>query len=186
MRSTYEHIAPLVDESLQFDGDLIELGVWRGDTFVGMAEASARFSRTCYAVDSWQGMAPPTVHDYDADGNCQYLAGGLAADEQEFRQRMVPYGNVACICPGWIPEVLYTLPVTKYCFAHVDLDQYAPTICALQWVWEEMTPGGIVAVHDYFRGRTILASAGTDEWMRVNHVEPGGILPSHHIWFRKP
>jgi len=186
VRSAYEHIEPLIEQALQVEGDLIELGVWRGDTFVGIAEACTRHLRTCHAVDSWQGMAPPTERDVGPDGRCEYPTGGLAADLGAFRKRMVPYGDVVRVWPGWIPEVLYGLPDVRYCFAHVDLDQYAPTIAALEWVWMRMRPGGIVAAHDYFPGRAHLASAAVDEWLRINHIEPGGVLRSRHLWARKP
>lgn len=187
MRAAYEHIAHLLLEALRAPGDAIELGVWRGDTFVGMASVCQELGRTCYAVDSWKGMAAPTERDYLPDGRCQYPLGSLAADLNEFRERVAPFGDAVRVWPGWIPEVLYELPQDlRICFAHIDLDQYAPQIAALEWTWPRVSPGGIVVAHDYFPNRTCLASAAVDEWMRIHDVELAGILPSRHAWFRKP
>jgi len=188
MRASYEHVRPFVQRALGVDGDLIELGVWRGDTFVEIAAAAQAAQRRAVGVDSWRGMDAPTERDVSPDGQCEYPAGGLAADFATFTNRIVKFGDVVQVYRGWIPEVLSKIPeATRFCFAHVDLDQYGPTLCALRWVWPRMSPGGVVAVHDWFFGRDILAPAAVVDWIAVDKIRcHGGFTPTRHIWFFKP
>ena len=189
MKSTFEQIEALVLDALAADGDLIELGVYEGDTFLGLAALAQLHNRECHAVDSFHGMPPPTARDVESDGVCRYPRGAMRASEYDFacRVRRAGVSDAVSIYAGWIPEVLREVsPGMAFCFAHVDLDQFAPTLAALEWVWPRMSPEGIVCCHDYFAGKDHLASAAINTWHRETRVDVGGVLPSRHIWFRKP
>jgi len=142
----------------------------------------------CYAVDSWRGMAPPTDRDVESDGTCQYPEGGLATDYAKFEKRIASFGDTVRIVRGFIPDVLEEIGAgVRFAFAHVDLDQYAPTLCALRWIWPRVVPGGIVAVHDWFFGREILAAAAVVDWIVADNIRvAGGFARTRHIWFIKP
>ena len=89
---------------------------------------------------------------------------------------------------GWIPDVFERMDLAeiRLAFSHVDLDQYAPTLCALAWAWARTMPGGIVCCHDWFPEYRRLASAAIREWMEGLEIQATGVMPaSHHIWFHK-
>lgn len=190
MRAQYEQIEPLVALVADVPGDFIELGVWRGDTFVPLAEAGARADRRSHAIDSFWGMAPPTEHDYEPDGHCHYPEGCLSAGGVEgLLERCAHIQEWVAIWQGWIPEVFDRMPSDlHFAFAHVDLDQYVPTLASLHWLWPRMNPGGILCCHDWFPGHDFLAAGAIRAWMDWQRryalaVEPAGELPSHHVYF---
>ena len=188
LRATYEHLAPLVAEVAGIPGDFAEFGVWRGTTFVPLAEAAALEGRACHAVDSFQGFAEPTDRDFDDAGECRYRLGGLSTGgSQAFRTLVAGLLNVV-IHEGFIPAVLHACENRRgFAFIHIDLDQYEPTLHALRWAWLRTRPGGIVCCHDYLIGRTYLATAACNDWMVETGLAWTGYNPvSRHVWWRRP
>ena len=184
MRAAYHHIEPLVSLAIESGvaGDFIELGVWRGDTFLALAAAAAQAHRHCHAVDSFQGCGDPGPRD-----NNQYPRGSLTVNgSSAFRKLVSPLGGAVVVHEGWVPEVLAEIDADRFAFAHIDLDHYAPTLDALRWIWPLMPPGGIVACHDYIPGRDILATGAISDWMKETGLTMTGWQKSLHAWFVKP
>jgi len=50
----------------------------------------------------------------------------------------------ARIVEGWIPEVLDTLPAPAWAFVHLDLTLYEPTLAALRYFYDRLSPGGVL------------------------------------------
>jgi len=187
VRACYEHIRFLVAEANVANGDFAELGVWHGDTFVGLAQSPAASGRLVHAVDSFQGMTEPTQFDYGPDGKTQFPRGALSVGGSDaFRRRVASLANVR-VHEGWVPEVLDKIELPDgLAFAHLDLDQYEPTLAALRWAWQRMNPGGILCCHDWFPGRNYLASGAVCTFAAENNLPLAGESPSRHIWWRKP
>jgi hypothetical protein len=137
-------------------GPRIELGVHKGKA---LALISAHEGRT-FGVDSFAGMAEPTKDDVDPDGVQQYPKGKLTIDLQEAKRR----APRAELIKGFIPQVLGNLPEGPFAFAHIDLDQFAPTKASLEWIFPRMLAGGIVLCHDWFEGRDFLAGGAINEF----------------------
>ena len=72
----------------------------------------------------------------------------------------------AVLIKGFVPDVLALCPVGPFAFADVDMDHYAPTLAALEWLWDKMVPGGIIHADDHFPDRDWLASRAINEWTR--------------------
>lgn len=186
MRAAFEHIKGLVASVRNVPGAFIEVGVWRGDTFLPMARSVMAQGRLCHAVDSFQGMAKPTERDVEPDGKCRYPVGSLAADVETFSTLVADCPGVV-IHEGWVPDILNACDEPAgFAFAHLDLDHYAPTAAALPWLWRRMNPGGILCCHDWWPDRAFLASGAINDWIKATGTEPNGwLLESHHVWFVK-
>ena len=183
MRANFIHIEQLLRKALrEAGGDVAEFGVWHGTTFLPMAELSRMDGRTVHAVDSFVGMAQATERDAGRYQKGDLSVGGSA----NFRALVRPFKNVRTH-GGFIPDVLDELASFSYCFAHVDLDQYEPTLHVLRHVWPRLASGGIVACHDWFKGRRELAAGAIADWMTESGVETSGEQPeTQHVWFIKP
>jgi hypothetical protein len=163
-------------------GDLAEFGVWHGTTFMPMAELALLNGRVIHAVDSFEGLAEHGERD---DGT--YRKGGLSVGGSTvFRDLVRPYGGTVQVHEGWVPDVFAGFDDrVRFAFAHVDLDQYEPTMRALRFVWPRTSPGGVMLCHDWFPGSAVNASAALVDWMNETGTGLAGELESGHGWFRK-
>ena len=152
-------------------GPRIELGVFRGATL----RLIANHPGATYGVDSFKGMSAPTAHDIK-DGWNPYPKGRLAAP-----MTAIPG---ATLIQGWVPAVLEHCPAGPYAFAHIDLDQYAPTAAALAWLWTRMAPGGILCCDDWFADRDWLAAGAINAWAAMTRPLDGTV--GRKAWWVAP
>ena len=186
MKASFEQIKPLVELAMHTAGDFAEFGVYRGETFIPLAEAARTVAKACHAVDSFNGMAEPSDFDYEPDGTCKYPLGSMnTGGSQALRQATSHLSRTVKIWEGQIPVILYRMPLNvRFAFAHVDLDHYVPTLLTLRWVWPRMNVGGIMACHDWLPERDCLATKGIREWMQESEIEPApnDALISDRAW----
>ena len=50
---------------------------------------------------------------------------------------------------GYFPDTAVGLNDT-FCFVNLDMDLYQPMLEGIRFFWENMCPGGIILLHDYF------------------------------------
>lgn len=136
-------------------GARIEFGVFKGAT---LAEIAKHGGKTI-GVDSFEGMAEPTERDMFKGGQ-PYPKGRLAAG-MEYARRVAPK---AVLVRGFVPDVLSEITDTGFAFAHLDMDQFAPTLAVLDWIAPRMVPGGVVVCDDWFAGRNVLAAGAINQF----------------------
>ena len=162
--------------AVDLPGDLMEIGVFRGATLRLMLKARAAtakarashtfaFAQSVWAVDSWQGMAKPGPHD-----DKSYPKGKFGhVTFEAFLDEMNRHGWPACSftpLKGFVPQVLQGIPAeAQLSFVHIDLDQFQPTVDAASWAWKHLNPGGVLAFHDWYPAKAILAAAGISQFM---------------------
>lgn len=185
-RARFEHLAPALALVGKIPGDFMEMGVWKGETFIPLAREAVRRGILCHAVDSFVGMAEPCEKDLDESGQHQYPAGALSAGGPEELRKACENIGSAVIDAGFIPAILGKVILPRgISFAHIDLDQYIPTAAALEWAWPRLNLGGVIACHDYWPGRGCLASLAIDEFIKKNGVKIAGRNEaSSHVWFQ--
>lgn len=145
------------------DGDMVEIGVYKAATFRRLVPYAKKFKKTVWAIDSFEGMAEPTHRDGDV-----YPKGRLANSIENFKQTLSVHGYVEedyKILKGFVPDILKKYS-KQTAFALIDLDQYQPTLDALNHMWPLMSPKSILLLDDYFiPRRNQYASAAIDEWL---------------------
>jgi hypothetical protein len=155
------HQTPFILEDLP-SGRRIEFGVLNGSS----TRLIMQYADVMYAVDSFEGMAEPSAADYREDGTCEYPKGRLAVSVEEYRAKFQK--EIACgrllVYKGFVPAVLEDLPQNvSFAFAYVDMDQYAPTVHALNWLWPRMLRGGVIFCDDWFADCMVGASKALNE-----------------------
>ena len=127
-------------------GSVVEAGVWRGDfaRFINMLFPRRRI----YLFDSFEGFSEKSF-DLENDTYEQVRNwGGYKADTSvNTVLGKLPYPDRAVIKKGYIPETLIDIDDT-FAFVNLDMDLYMPTIEALRFFWDKMSPGGYIFVHD--------------------------------------
>lgn len=160
---------------------IAEFGVHHGGSFQHLLPHALEHDLTIFAVDSFEGMGEPGPRD-----GGKYPKGRLSVNGPDtFTRRFGMHTNVR-VFPGFIPDVLARFDaLTRFAFVHLDVDHYQPTVDVLNFIWDRMLPGAIVAVHDYFPGRTDLTTPAVDEFLDRHALRHDG-LESTVVWFTKP
>lgn len=168
--------AVLLDAVENVEGVFVEFGVYRGETFQVIYEKALSQDRRVYAFDSFCGMAEPTMPGDDLYPAGMFDAGGTTEFKKKFPR--------AFVHEGFVPDILKIIGSLPYAFVHIDLDHKSPTRPAIEWSWELMSEGSIMACHDFRHGQTVRASAAISEWMSDTGNQYVGLCDLT-IWFRK-
>ena len=129
------------------EGDILEVGVWRGGTGVLMAARSAQDGGgTVFLADTFTGVVNAGEHD-------SAYVGGEHADtsvaEVSNLARRVGAHNVQ-ILEGIFPgDTARAIDDRRFRLCHIDVDVYESAAQAFDWVWPRLVPGGVVIFDDY-------------------------------------
>jgi Macrocin-O-methyltransferase (TylF) len=127
------------------DGDLVELGAYKGHTATLLAKMARKLGRTAYILDTFTGFDPADVVGIDASVNVTHFRD----TSLEAVRALVGEDNVRYV-KGRFPQTAGQLPADgRYCLVHIDCDLYAPILSALQYFYPRVVPGGFLIIHDY-------------------------------------
>ena len=116
-------------------GDLIETGVWRGDSF--------------------QGLPPPDTDQYPSDAGdphhrlSYFLGVSLEAVKRNFKRYGLLDDQVRFL-EGWFKDTLPGAPIERLALLRLDGDMYESTMDALSSLYPKLSAGGYVIVDDYY------------------------------------
>jgi O-methyltransferase len=148
--------------SLALDGVRAECGVFSGASALLMCRAAT--TRTAeyagaglHLIDSFAGISPPQEEDLIAvraqDGRSVVMKpgfdGGAFASPLELVRHTLREFPAVAIHSGWIPAVFADLPETRWCFVHLDVDLYEPTLACLDYFYPRLVNGGVIICDDY-------------------------------------
>jgi Macrocin-O-methyltransferase (TylF) len=126
-------------------GDLVELGVYKGNTASLLAHIARARGATAYLLDTFSGFDKKDIKGVDAGAREE----AFADTSLEAVRSLVGEDSVKYI-QGYFPETADQLPANAtYSLVHVDCDLFAPIVSALEYFYPRMTPGGFLIVHDY-------------------------------------
>jgi predicted O-methyltransferase YrrM len=127
-------------------GDVAECGVYRGCSSYLMAKELARHApdKRLHLFDSFAGLSQPGPLD-----GSHWRAGALACTLPDVRANLAEYERLIVIHAGWIPDCFSEVVDRSFCFVHIDVDLYEPTLASLEFFGSRMVPGGIIVCDDY-------------------------------------
>lgn len=129
------------------EGDVIEVGVWKGGTgaLISMA-AAANPNTAVYLGDTFEGVVKSGENDTN-------YKGGEHADtsEQLVIDLLAKVGaKNGTILKGIFPDDFRSEMEPKtFKFCHIDVDTYGSAKDVFDFVWPRMVTGGAVAFDDY-------------------------------------
>lgn len=138
-----------VQRARALDGDLVELGVFKGHTTLFCAEylGFADWPKRWWLYDTFEGIPDDQVDPAFAVSNKEaYNAGSFSFEE--VRTRFAAFPNIDVI-KGRVPEVLAERSPPRIAFLHVDLNNVAAEIAALDILFDRVTPGGVILFDDF-------------------------------------
>jgi len=116
-------------------GDMAELGVWQGTTSSFIHSQIPQ--RPFYLFDTFEGFP-----EGDSDGRFRDTSVEVVS------RRIGGNSNIR-FRVGIFPETTKGLEPTKFAFALLDVDKYAPTTAGLEFFYPRMVCGGYIFIHDY-------------------------------------
>jgi O-methyltransferase len=141
----------LVEQSVKLEGNIIEIGVWRGGTGALMAKKAelCGINGLVYLCDTFRGVVKAGSKDtVYRDGE---HADTSRRDVEALIHDQLKLSNVR-ILEGIFPdETARLIEDREACFSlcHVDVDVYQSAKDVMGWIWDRMMVGGIVVYDDY-------------------------------------
>jgi len=127
------------------NGDILEVGVWRGGTGAILCKASASTKTKVYLADTFTGVVKATnedtvyrggEHSDTSDSIVVDLLSKISADSYQ-------------ILKGIFPDDFPTLTIDKIKLCHIDVDTYQSAKDVFNYAWPRIEIGGIVIFDDY-------------------------------------
>jgi len=140
-------------------GDLVELGVYKGNSAKLLLSLGQKHNRHTYLFDTFNGFDPRDLQGMDSGHNVEFTDTSLSAV-----QKLVGMDDVTYV-PGFFPEsILRFNPPEQIAIAHIDCDLYEPMKAGLECFYPRLSPGGILILHDYSSGYWPGAKRAIDEF----------------------
>jgi hypothetical protein len=158
---------------LTLPGDFVECGVYRGDmTWMITRNVAVREAgKTFYLYDTFSGFDPRysseadfsyAPHAFDAT-NKAYQTPGI---EDYVRNRFRDDGYIV-VTNGVVPDVLHDVAPDQIAFLHLDMNSPRAEVGALEVLFEQISPNGIIVFDDYGWKLFEPQKAAADEFMKA-------------------
>lgn len=161
------------------EGDLVEMGCYKGDTSLLLAEVLREYNRggvvensvekpvkKLWIYDSFEGLPEKMDEDESALG-VDFQKGVLAVTKREVKERFLRAGlPVPVMKKGWFSDLTGEDLPDKIAMAFLDGDLYESIRDSLRLVGPKMTDGGVIMVHDYSNPALPGVAKAVDEWLK--------------------
>ncbi|MFH0933898.1 MAG: TylF/MycF/NovP-related O-methyltransferase [Pseudomonadota bacterium] len=130
------------------EGDILEVGVWRGGSGALMASAARMcgLSSQVLLADTFQGVVKAGENDSKYTGG-EHADTSVATVEQLLKGFGLENFE---ILQGIFPEQTGDrIDERKFRLCHIDVDVYNSARDVNEWVWPRLVPGGMVVYDDY-------------------------------------
>ncbi len=161
-----EKIIELARNQLSCQGDFVELGCYKGDTSLLLAEVLKGTEKKLWIYDSFEGLPEKSEADESALGR-NFKGGELYVTKREVKERFLRAGlSVPVIKKAWFSELTGKDLPEEVALAFLDGDFYESIRDSLKLVESKMAEGGIIVVHDYQNPALPGVAKAVEEWAR--------------------
>ena len=159
-----EKIIELAREKLKCQGDFVELGCYKGDTSLLLAEVLKGTDKKLWIYDSFEGLPEKSEIDESALG-INFKVGELYVTKREVKERFLRANlPVPVIKKAWFNELTDSDLPGKIVLAFLDGDFYESIKVSLKLVAPKMADDGVIIVHDYQNPVLPGVAKAVDEW----------------------
>jgi len=136
----------ILNLALKFEGDVAELGVYKGSTAYLIADCLSLLNRDkkLYLFDTFCGSPLSSKKDV-----LQRKGTYVDTSEEKVHAFLKDFDSFLEFRKGLIPESCKGLEKNIFCFLHVHLNLYESTHCALDFFYPRMSNFGLVLIEDY-------------------------------------
>jgi|SRR5208283_1383729 len=139
-------------------GAVVECGTWKGGMAAAMIETGGS-ERRYYFFDSFEGLPPakeidgPLAKRWQADTSSPTYYGNCTASLEDFRHtlEMAPCKPDAIeIHKGFFENTVPVFDCPPIAVLRLDADWYESTMICLEKFWNQVMPGGLILIDDYY------------------------------------
>lgn len=137
----YHTLCWAASNAMRLPGDFMECACYKGTSarivcdYVAFGASGKRY----FLYDLFEHDSSMPHHTMPAHGNQLY---------ERVKQRFSDISTVT-VTQGRVPEVLHEVAPDHIAFLHLDLNNAAAEIGALELLWERMVPGALLVLDDY-------------------------------------
>ena len=164
-------ILEIAREQVGFPGDFVELGCYKGDTSLLLAEVLKGSSQKLWIYDSFEGLPEKSQEDASVMG-IDFKGGELFVTKREVKERFLRAGlPVPIIKKAWFADLkLEDLP-EKIALAFLDGDFYDSIKDSLELVESKMNSGAKMIIHDYNNEALPGVKKAVNEWLAGKNLK---------------
>ena len=174
-------IIEVATHCLSVEGDFVEMGCYKGDTSLLLAEALKDYSdalcgkpvensvwKRLWIYDSFEGLPDKTIEDSSSLGE-NFKGGELCISKREVKERFLRAGfKVPIIKKAWFNELTADDMPSRIAFAFLDGDFYESIRDSLNLVSPRVSEGSVIIIHDYSNSALPGVARAVDEWLGTN------------------
>ena len=131
----------LAQTQRQVEGDMAEVGVYKGGTARLICEAKGDIP--LHLFDTFEGLPEPREADQGF-----FQPGWYTGKLEEVRAFLQGYENVFFYA-GLFPETAAPVAERKFSFVHLDVDLHQSMADCLEFFYPRLVHGGVILTHDY-------------------------------------
>ena len=153
-------LTALATEAVAAPGDFCEIGCYRGYTTVWLnrhLDAVAPAKRY-WAIDTFGGFVPTDVaHERQVRGKDsaedRRALDKFTVNSQRWFDRTMALNGITRVTSHAAAVQDFAFPAdARFCYVLLDVDLYRPTRAALEKLWPQLSPGGVIVVDDCHAG----------------------------------
>jgi O-methyltransferase len=144
-------------------GDSAECGVFNGAgsyIICKVTQEDELHHRTHHLFDSFEGLSKPS----EFDGK-HWREGDLSCPIKTVTDNLSEFNNIHNH-KGWILQCFSEVEYHSFCFVHIDIDLYQPTLDSIKLFYPRMNKGGLILCDDYGFTTCPGATKAIDEFLQ--------------------
>ena len=164
-----ERILEVAKKCLSVSGDYVEMGCYKGDTSLLLADIIRNVGKKLWIYDSFEGLPEKSEADESVLG-IYFKSGELLVTKREVKQRFLKAGlPVPVIKKAWFSDLTSEDLPEQIAFAFLDGDFYESIRDSIKLVAPKMSEDGVMIVHDYTNPALPGVKKAVDEWRQGKH-----------------
>jgi SAM-dependent methyltransferase len=163
----------LLEQALAYPGDIVECGVFRGDSLRRIAKTVKERApgKTVFGLDSFEGFPPGGITSLDISSSLrsQTRLEGKFKGADDVPARLMHFAKAFDIDldlrRGYFEATLPGIRDRDFCFIHIDCDTYSGHVEVLEALYDRLVPGGVIVYDDYGSEAWPGATRAVDEFL---------------------
>lgn len=154
-RPTFYTLQRIINSIDNFQGEIVECGVYKGHTLLGMAHLLKKrnIDVNIYGLDSFEGFPEPSHQDAVKGEFNEKTQKGFFGDTSELilqkQIQRLGFENQVILIKGFFKDSLPQLKNHPISVLHLDVDLYDSYRICLESLYDNVVPGGYIIFDEY-------------------------------------